>query len=136
MAELLSSRMKEELVKLAWQKQGFQPHGKSANLDHDYAPDVLKKQKEYAKAKSVLKEKKIRIQTTFPARLRVFCPEGTVLYGSAEEATGDIAKKGFSVSVIKHPDSLLEQRSGNQERAGKGRSYVEKLQVFRHQDPA
>lgn len=144
-AKLSSYRMKEELLKLAWQKRGFQLHGKSVNLDHDYAPDVLKKRKEYAEAKSVLKEKKIRFQTPFPARLRVFYSEGTVVYGSAEEATGDMAKRGFSVSVIKHPESLLEQiqkftwrmsrRSGNRERAGKGRSYVEKLQVFRRQDP-
>ena len=62
-ARLASYRMKEELLKLAWQMRGFQLHRKSVYLDHDYALDVLKKPKEYAQAKSVLKEKKIRFQT-------------------------------------------------------------------------
>lgn len=117
MAKLSSYRMKEELLKLAWQKRGFQLHGKSVNLDHDYAPDVLKKRKEYAEAKSVLKEKKIRFQTPFPARLRVFYPEGTVVYGSAGEATGDMAKRG---SRLLNTRNLCWSRfrSSHGERAG------------------
>ena len=144
-AKMSSFRMKEEILRLAWQKRGFQLHGKRINLDHDYAPDVLKKRREYVEAKSVLKEKSIRFQTPFPARLRVFYPEGTVLYGSAEEATEDMAKRGLQVSVIKHPESLLEQiqrftwrtsrRPGNRERAGRGGGFKEKLQAFKRQDP-
>lgn len=91
--------------------------------------------------KVVLKEKKIRFQTPFPARLRVFYSEGTVLYGSPEEATGDMAKRGLSVTVIKHPGSQFEQiqrftwrtsrRLGNWERRGNAGSYKEKLQMFK-----
>lgn len=75
----------------------------------------------------------------------MFYAEGTVLYGSAEEATGDKAKRGLPVSVIKHPESLLEQiqrftwrtsrRPGNRERAGKVGGYKERLLAFRCQDP-
>lgn len=146
MAKLSSYRMKGELLRSAWQKKGFQLHGKSVNLDHDYMPNVLRKQREYAEAKAVLKEKKIRFQISFPARLRVFYPEGTVLYGSPEEATRHMVKRGLSVSVIKHPESLLEQiqrfmwrtnrRPGNRERGGNARSYKEKLQMFKRLDPA
>ncbi len=131
------------MLRLAWQKRGL--HRKRINLNHDYTPDVLKKRREYAEAKSVLKEERIRFQTLFPPRLRMFYPEGTVLYGSAEEATGDMAKRGLPVSVIKHPESLFEQiqrltrrtsrRPGNQERAGKVGGYKERLQAFRRQDP-
>lgn len=35
--------MKEELLKLAWQKRRFLLHEKRVNLDHDYVPVVLKK---------------------------------------------------------------------------------------------
>lgn len=142
--KMSSYRMKEELLRMAWQKRGFQYLGKRVNLDHDYAPDVLKKRREYAEAKAILKEKKIRFQTPFPARFRVFYQEGVVMYGSAEEATEDMAKRGFPVSVIKHPDSLLERiqrftwhtvkRPGNRHRAGRALDYKEKLQAFRHQD--
>lgn len=142
--KMSSYRMKEELLKMAWQKRGFQHLGKRVYLDHDYAPDVLKKRREYAEAKAVLKEKKIRFQTPFPARLRVFYQEGVVMYGSAEEATEDMAKRGFPVSIIKHPDSLLERiqrftwhtvkRQGSRLRAGRALDFKEKLQAFRHQD--
>ncbi|CAM4721062.1 unnamed protein product [Leuciscus chuanchicus] len=70
--------------------------------------------------------------------------EGVVMYGSAEEATEDMAKRGFPVSVIKHRDSLLERiqrftwqtvkRPGNRHRAGRALDYKEKLQALRHQE--
>ncbi len=63
---VLKFRMKEEMLRLAWQKRGL--HRKRINLNHDYTPDVLKKRREYAEAKSVLKEERIRFQTLFPPR--------------------------------------------------------------------
>lgn len=66
------------------------------------------------------------------------------MYGSATEATEDMVKRGFPVSVIKHPNSLLERiqrltwhtvkRPGNRHRAGRALDYKEKLQDFRHQE--
>ena len=91
--KMSSYRMKEELLRVAWQKQGFQHLGKRVNLDHDYAPAVLKNRREYAEAKTVLKEKKIRFQTPFPARLRVFYQEGVVMYGSAEEGAPSVGNQ-------------------------------------------
>ncbi len=79
-AKMASYRTKEEILKLTWQKRGFNYLGNRINLDHDYAPEVLKWRREYAEVKSVLKEKKIRFQTPFPAKMRVFYPEGPVLY--------------------------------------------------------
>lgn len=43
-------------------------------------PDVLKKQMEYAEAKVVLKDKKIRFQMPFPVRFRVLYQEGVVVW--------------------------------------------------------
>ncbi|KAJ4918094.1 hypothetical protein JOQ06_022367 [Pogonophryne albipinna] len=72
--------------------------------------------------------------------------QGIVVYGSAEEATEDMAKRGLPVSVIKHPDSLLERiqqitwrtskRLGTLDRAGRDVNYKEKLGAFRHKDSA
>lgn len=107
--KMASYRMKEEVLKMTWQKRGFEYMGTRVNLGHDYAPEVLKQRREYAEVKSILKERKIRFQTPFPAKLRVFYPEGTVLYGSVEEATSDMAKRGLLVTVIKYPESVLEQ---------------------------
>ncbi|KAK1880915.1 LINE-1 retrotransposable element ORF1 protein [Dissostichus eleginoides] len=144
--KLSSYRTKEELLRIAWQKRGFRHLKRRVNLDHDYAPDVLRKRRAYAEAETVLRERKIRFQTPFPARLRVFYGEGIVAYGSAEEVTDDMAKRGLPVSVIKHPDSLLERiqritwrtskRPGTRDRAGRNVNYKEKLEAFRHKDSA
>lgn len=54
-------------MKTAWQKQGFVFQERRVNIDDD-----LKKRKEYTDAKRVLRERKIRFQTPFPAKFRVF----------------------------------------------------------------
>lgn len=143
-AKLSSYRMKEEILKLTWQKRGFDYQGKTVNLDHDYAPEILKQRKEYAEVKAVLKDKKIRFQTPFSAKMRVFYPEGTVLYGLVEEATGDMVKRGFPVMIIKCPETLLEQiqrlswrterKTRSQVKKDQTRDYKERLRVFRRQE--
>lgn len=143
-AKIASYRLKEEILKLAWQKRGFEYRGNRINLDHDYAPEVVKLRRGYAEVKSVLKEKKIQFPTPFPAKMRVFYPEGTVLYGSVEEATDDMAKRGFPVTVIKRPETLLEKirrLSWHTERKKRGRvngdrtrDYKKRLQTFRRQE--
>ena len=69
-------------------------------VDHDFPPEVLKKCSEYAEAKKVLKEKRIKFQTPYPARMRVFYEDGTRLYQNAAEATRDMASRGFPVTVV------------------------------------
>lgn len=139
-----SYRMKEDIIKRAWQKRGFDFQGKRVQLDHDYAPELLRKRREYAEAKAVLKGKNIKFQTPYPARMRVFYQDGTVVYGSAQEATEDMVERGIPVTVLKKPTSLLDQisqmtwqtsgRRGNRENASIARGYKERLQAFRRQD--
>lgn len=69
-------------------------------MDHDYPPAILKKRAEYTQAKKVLKEKKIKFQTPYPAKMRVLYEDGVRLYQSAAEATADMSSRGFPVTVI------------------------------------
>lgn len=87
LVEFLSFRVKEEVIRLAWQKKGFTLDSNKVSLDHDYAPELLYKRKEYAEARHVLKEKNIRFQTLYPALLRVFYEDGVTTYKTVEEAT-------------------------------------------------
>ncbi|KAL0175069.1 hypothetical protein M9458_031037, partial [Cirrhinus mrigala] len=97
----------------------------------------LKKRKEYAQAKTVLKEKKIRFQTPYPAKLRVFYEGETVLYNSAEEATKDMKARGLQVDVIRPQQTLLERLQrrtwttkrgrGSPEETTSAPEYVERL---------
>lgn len=78
-------------------------------VDHDYAPEVMKRRKEYTEAKRVLREKKIRFQTPFPAKFRVFYEGETCLYNSAADATKDMVDRGFQVCIIKPAEDSMEK---------------------------
>ncbi|KAK1895007.1 LINE-1 retrotransposable element ORF1 protein [Dissostichus eleginoides] len=135
---------REDVLKRAWQKKGFDFQGKRIQLDHDYEPEVLRKRREYAEAKAALKGRNLRFQTPFPARLRVFYEEGTVVYGSVEEATMDMAKRGIPVTVVKKTTSLLDQISrmtwrssekrGNRDTTRANQGFKERLHAYRRQD--
>ncbi|KAK7945556.1 hypothetical protein WMY93_001284 [Mugilogobius chulae] len=143
---LEANRMKEDVLRRAWQAKGFDFQGKKIYLDNDYAPEVQRKRREYTSAKAALREKNIRFQTPFPAKLRVHYSGGTVIYNSAQEATEDMVKRGISVNIVKTPASLLEQmREGMWQTKGKRAnkddgdtaqmpSFKEKLQAFRRQE--
>ncbi len=59
-------------------------------FDHDYPAEIVKKRKEYAPLKKVLKDQGLRFQTLAPAKLCVFYEEGPTTYNSAKEATEDM----------------------------------------------
>lgn len=108
-------------------------------MDHDYAPELLRKWREYAEAKAALKERNIRFQTPFPTRLRGFYEEGMVIYSSAEEATADMARRGVRLRVLKKTTSLLDQISqvtwqfsemrGNWDKTSSKQGFREQLQA-------
>lgn len=104
-------RIKEEILRKAWAKKKVFLNERPIYFDQDYPPAILQKRKEYSEAKRVLKQKQIRFQTPFPAKLRVFYDDGTRLYQSAEEATADMKDRGLPISVITPRESLAEQLS-------------------------
>lgn len=139
-AKFQSFRTKEEVIRLAWQKKGFELDGHKISIDHDYAPEILLKRKAYAEARRVLKENQIRFQTLYPARLRVHYAEGQKMYNTAEEATADMASRGLPVKVIEQPTTLRERiqrgawqlvRNKRSTTAPKTQSFKQKLQAFR-----
>lgn len=103
-----SSKTKEEILKLVWRKKGFLYQERRVFVDHDYAPETLRKRQEYAEAKKVLWENNIRFQTPFPARMRMFYEGETCLYNCVEEATKDMVR-GLSVTIYKPPMSWADR---------------------------
>uniref|UniRef100_UPI000D321163 protein NLRC3 n=1 Tax=Maylandia zebra TaxID=106582 RepID=UPI000D321163 len=87
--------IREEVLRLAWQKKGFMLNSSKINLDHDYPPEIMALRKEYAEARKVLKEKNVRFRTLYSARLKVFFKEGVKTYNTVEEATADLASRGL-----------------------------------------
>jgi hypothetical protein len=82
-------------------------------FDHDYAGETLKR-KEYTPIKKALKEKGIRFQTSYPAKMRVFLENGPVTYEPADEAAEDLKSRGSPVEYtarrkVTSPVERLEQ---------------------------
>ncbi|CAL1581895.1 unnamed protein product [Knipowitschia caucasica] len=128
-----SYRAKDEVLRAAWQRKGFTWKGSKINLDHDYAPDVLAKRKEYAEIRRILKANNIRFQTLFPARLKVFLKDETKIYDSVEDASSALADLGLPVTRVTPPESLLAklQRYTWTPAPRRKTGYKEKLQEFR-----
>lgn len=145
--KFLSFKTKETLLRKAWQRKGFSWQDNHINLDHDYPPLILKKRREYTEIRKVLKENKVQFQTLFPARLRVRHEDGTKTYDTVEEASEDLLRRGYAVTPIAPPETLMEQvqqlswrrvdrraRKGAP-KAGRESSYKEKLRTFRRVSP-
>nr|AAS83199.1 unknown [Fundulus heteroclitus] len=142
-----SFKVKERLLREAWQRKGFVWCEKRINLDHDYPPAILRKRREYTEARRVLKENGVPFQTLFPARLRVKYKEGSKTYDTVEETTEDLAKRGYKVKVIRSPASLKEQierlswsrKDGGKQkgsfRSTRAENYKERLRAFRRTSP-
>lgn len=156
-AKLASYKVKEEVIRKAWQKREVFYNNTRFYVDHDYPSVILKRRVEYAEAKKILKERKIKFQTPYPARLRVFYNDGTRLYQSATEATEDMASRGFPVTIIPAPDNpdqretellstwqvIGRRRAGTtstsdrapQKKKAPQTQFKEKLQEFRRNPP-
>lgn len=135
----LSYRKKEEVLKMAWEKKGFIWNNNKINLDHDYAPDILARRREYGEIRRILRDNNVRFQTLFPARLRVFFEGETKTYDTVEEASTDLADRGLPVTRVVQPDSLLERlqrytwkpvRARRKRQTAGEPGYKEKLQAF------
>lgn len=69
-------------------------------MDHDYLATVLIRRYKYTDVNKFLREKKIKFQSPYPAKLRVHYEDGIQTYQNAVEATADMAKWGFPVTII------------------------------------
>lgn len=147
LVKFLCFTVKEEVLKLAWQKKGFMWNNNKITLDHDFPPEIMDMRREYTESRKILKERNLRFRTLYPARLKVFYEEGVKIYDTVEAATADMASRGLPVKVIKPPVTMREklQRCMHWRRAGGQRprqqqggaaavGFRERLQVFRRED--
>lgn len=95
----VNHQQKQQVLFKAWSMKNLQHKGKRIYLDHDYSPALQKKRREYAGIKKQLKEKNIRFQTPYPAKLKVHLREGVKTYNSAWEAAEDLLSFGIKATV-------------------------------------
>lgn len=81
-------------------------------FDHDYAPEIVKKLKEYnAILKNTLKEKGIRFQTPY-TNMQFHWATGICAYSTAQGARRDLKNRGFPVNDLEptEGENLAETR--------------------------
>lgn len=105
--QFLQYRTKEEILRKAWEKEIY-INAQRIYFDHDYLAAILNRRKEYNEAKQILRENKIRFQTPYPFKLRVFYEDGTRVYQTAHEATKDMRDRGFVVRMVPPQQNLKE----------------------------
>lgn len=77
---------------------------------HDLPTEVNNKLKEYKNIKKALKDKQVRFQTPYPAKMRIHWENGPRLYNNATEAAEDMRKRGYSLDPMQPADTDWEKR--------------------------
>uniref|UniRef100_A0A8C7YNH5 L1 transposable element RRM domain-containing protein n=1 Tax=Oryzias sinensis TaxID=183150 RepID=A0A8C7YNH5_9TELE len=99
---------KELVLRQAWKKGRIQMKDRSIYFDHDYAPEIVQKRKEYQAVKRALKSSGIRFQTPYTS-MRIHWRDGVQVYSSAHAAGLELRRRGFDVEV---PVSTAEEEAG------------------------
>lgn len=132
-------KTKDLILSLAWKKKEVYFKDTRVYFDHDYQTEIVKKRREYAGIRRVLKEKGVRFQTPPPAKLKVFLDGGPRIYNDAREAADDLQKRGFPINHNEPgpapvPRTMVWERTGDKrrQRASHPEQIREKLCTFCH----
>lgn len=87
-------KTKDMVLRSAWKMKEILYEGKRVFFEQDYPTEVVMKRKAYSAIRKTLKEKGLRFQTLYPAKLRVFFDTGPIVYNSASHAREELRKRG------------------------------------------
>lgn len=90
--------VKDKILKAAWATK-ITCDGKMVMFAHDLPAEVNSRLKEYKDIRKILKEKQIRFQTPYPAKLKIYWQTGTCVYNNATKAAEDMIKRGYPVDL-------------------------------------
>ncbi|KAK7878234.1 hypothetical protein WMY93_034368 [Mugilogobius chulae] len=94
----LTSTLNGRIARSAWhgRKEGLRGMASESILDHDYPPLILKKRREYADARRILKNSK-SLSDPLPGSSEGEIHGRTKIYNTVVEATADMASRGYAV---------------------------------------
>lgn len=138
----LEYKTKELVLHSAWKKKEIHYEGRQVFFEQDYPTEIVMKRKAYSTSKKALKEKGIRFQTLYPAKLKVFYDTSPVIYNSSQEAADDLKKKGLipdtctSTSRRRQLPWVTAGATTRRSRDVRLQRIREKLKGFRREDDA
>lgn len=95
-ARFIDHQVKDRIIQQAW-KQKITYEGRTIYFNQDYTNDVQKKRKQVRDVIKKLKEKNIKAQSPYPAKLKVFLEGGTKTYATLMEAAPMLKDMGIHV---------------------------------------
>lgn len=96
----LDYRVKERIIQEAWKHKGGVSHeGYKIFFDQDYTTEVQKKRKEVRSVIKQLKEKNIKAQSPFPAKLKIHLDSGVKTFPTLADASTVLTELGINIHV-------------------------------------
>ena len=96
----LDYRIKETVIQEAWKHRGGVPYnGQRIFFDQDYTSDIQKKRKQVRDVMKLLKEKNIKAQSPFPAKLKIHLKSGTKTFTTLADAAVTLGELGIQVQL-------------------------------------
>lgn len=96
----LDFRVKEMIIREAWQHKGGVPYGDDKIFfDQDHTAEIQKKRKEVRSVIKQLKEKNIKAQSPFPAKLKIYLESGVKTFPTLADASSVLAELGINIHV-------------------------------------
>lgn len=96
----LDYRIKETVIQKAWKhREGVPYNGKKIFFDQDYTSDIQKKRNQVRDVMKLLKEKNIKAQSPFPAKLKIHLESGAKTFTTLAEAATTLGELGIHVQL-------------------------------------
>lgn len=96
----LDYRTKEMVIQEAWKHRGGVSYkGHKIFFDQDYTSDIQKKRKQVRDVMKLLKEKNIKAQSPFPAKLKIHLESGTKTFATLADAATTLGELGIHVQL-------------------------------------
>lgn len=94
----LDYRVKEKVIQEAWKHRGGVTYNdQKIFFDQDYTSDTQKKRKQVREIIKQLKEKNIKAQSPFPAKLKIHLDSGVKIFATLLDATETLKDLGIHV---------------------------------------
>lgn len=104
-ARFLDFRVKQAVLQQAWKQLDVQYQGHKVYFDQDYSSDLQRKRKKVREVIKKLKEKNVKAQSPYPAKLKLFLDTGVKVFSSLLEAQATLKELGIE-TVIEDRDML------------------------------
>lgn len=110
----LDYRAKEMVIQEAWKRRGGVTHNdQKIFFDQDYTADIQKKRKHVRDVIRQLKEKNIKAQSPFPAKLKIHLDSGVKTFATLGDAAETLKNLGIHVERDERETLLTELLQNN-----------------------